>query len=505
MKKKMLCFEIGNQIAKIYFVTIKKRKSIIDAFMMFDTPKDVVYDGNICDAQKFIDLFENKLEIIRKDITVKIYDKSIKEVISQNKKLTLADLNELGYKTVGMLVHSTKIIAKREKIQSSLKVRNKKVKDQILSEFPINKKIFYVFIDEQNEKQTFKERRLKEKTYILTAVPKKIMDGAKKTSDLLGMEFTGLNVVENVYDDSFARKYKNITIVDIGMSKTVFFDVKRGRIINKKVIMYGANEAINSLIKNKVFEEDEVSEIIAKMEKRDCFNHGTDGEYEEEYKDSVVRRLHFLFEEIKDNVLKTDIMTRRKKVVYVTGIASHMSGLELFLQRFLETEVKMLDEGTIYVEEDKLIEQYRKVEKHNDNKTGIILNSNRFAKMFLTACVVFAICVIGIPTVEKIKYKNKLSDLKASYKERILADNVKNAEWKEIQTEFEKNIKNTDKIIKLDVTTKNVVAIIQTSSQEDALKIVKNIEGGKIKQIKVRQLVKDSKSNNWFLSIEGTL
>ena len=64
MKKKMLCFEIGNQIAKIYFVTIMRRKSRIDAFMMFDTPEDVVYDGNICDVQKFVEVFEERLKEI---------------------------------------------------------------------------------------------------------------------------------------------------------------------------------------------------------------------------------------------------------------------------------------------------------------------------------------------------------------------------------------------------------------------------------------------------------
>ena len=86
MKKKMLCFEIGNQIAKIYFVTIMRRKSRIDAFMMFDTPEDVVYDGNICDVQKFVEVFEERLKEIRKDNTAKVFDKEIKEKLAKKKE-----------------------------------------------------------------------------------------------------------------------------------------------------------------------------------------------------------------------------------------------------------------------------------------------------------------------------------------------------------------------------------------------------------------------------------
>lgn len=520
MKKKMLCFEIGNQIAKIYFVTIMRRKSRIDAFMMFDTPEDVVYDGNICDVQKFVEVFEERLKEIRKDNTAKVFDKEIKEKLAKKKELSVGDIKELGYTTVGMLVHSTKIIAKRERIKSPKKIKNKKVKDQILSEFPINKNLFLVFIEEQKEKLTFKEKRNNERAYILTAVPKKIMNGAKATADSLGMDFTGLNVVENVYDDSFAKKYKNITIVDIGMTKTVFLDVKKGRIINKKVIMYGAKDAVYSLIKNKVYDEESISKVIAKMEKRDCFNHGTDGDYEEEYKDSVVRKLHFLFEEIKENVLKTDIMSRRKKVVCITGIASHMCGLDKYLQRYIETDVKIINEGLIYVEEDKLIEQYQKIEAQKDNKVGFIHNSNRFAKLFLTACFAIAVLILVTPSVEMARYRNKLENLKKECQNVIFADEVKNAQWKELYDTIDAKLKSTDKITKFNVTTYNFEAVIQTDSKEDALDLAKKIEGGKVKkekvskekiqkenisQLTVKSLKKDDTREKWFLNIEGKL
>ena len=190
------------------------------------------------------------------------------------------------------------------------------------------------------------------------------------------------------------------------------------------------------------------------------------------------------------------------------------------MQRYIETDVKIINEGLIYVEEDKLIEQYQKIEAQKDNKVGFIHNSNRFAKLFLTACFAIAIVILVTPSVEMARYRNKLENLKKECQNVIFADEVKNAQWKELYDTIDAKLKSTDKITKFNVTTYNFEAVIQTDSKEDALDLAKKIEGGKVKkekvskekiqkenisQLTVKSLKKDDTREKWFLNIEGKL
>ena len=113
------------------------------------------------------------------------------------------------------------------------------------------------------------------------------------------------------------------------------------------------------------------------------------------------------------------------------------------------------------------------------------------------------------------RYRNKLENLKKECQNVIFADEVKNAQWKELYDTIDAKLKSTDKITKFNVTTYNFEAVIQTDSKEDALDLAKKIEGGKVKkekvskenisQLTVKSLKKDDTREKWFLNIEGKL
>lgn len=367
MEKKMLCIEIGSQIAKVYFISYTKRKSQIDAYFQFDTPEDIVYDGAICNAVVFSRLLEDNMKKNCMILNSKLSNK--KFIFFKN--LTLEKLQKSAYKDMAFLVHSTKIIAKNDTIVSTRNANNRKTKQEIIKSFPVNKKMYSVFVEQDRKKLDKEEKKNGEKPYSLTAVPKKILEECNEVSRKLNLRFAGINVVENMYDSDFARRYKNITIIDIGMKKTVFIDVKNKEIVKKKVIMQGISEVVNSLIKHEVFGEyDEGSccRILEKIKRRDCLNHGTDGEYEEDYKDLVIRKIQLLLNEIQDVLKELNFDKREDRKIFITGVGSKMCGIEKFMSKILEADVKSVHEGVLYIEEGKLMDL------EGDEKTPVIKN-----------------------------------------------------------------------------------------------------------------------------------
>jgi len=238
MGTKVISFEIGTKVTKICVTNYKQKNPKIYQTIMIDTPADAVEDGYIKDIETLASAINVALKKEKVNITQAIFTISSSKIV--NREVTLPYVKENKIKDI--------------------------IEANATDYFPIDVKEYslsYIIMERVITKET-KNYRL-----LVLAIHSNLLMTYYRLAEILKLKIVSIDYVGN----SVHQIYQHEATQDIGMfvqineTNTMVNVLKKGVLELQRVIPYGYDSIVNSIVENKQLKINQEDAMTALMEK----------------------------------------------------------------------------------------------------------------------------------------------------------------------------------------------------------------------------------------------